>query len=58
MEIKLSQLYNTLCLVEVKGESAKHMGLCLTFLEKLIEEAKLKSALDGASKESEENHVE
>lgn len=36
---KLSKLYNTLLLIETKGESTKHMGACIQFVEQLIAEA-------------------
>lgn len=39
MEIKLRKLYNTLLLVETKGDSTKIMGECLKFVEQLISEA-------------------
>lgn len=40
MDIKLTKLYNTLCMISVKGEDAKLMGTCLTFLEQTIGELK------------------
>lgn len=36
---KLSKLYNTLLLIDTKGESTKHMSACLQFTEQLIAEA-------------------
>ena len=33
---ELVKLYNTLMLVETKGESTKIMGQCLTYLNQLI----------------------
>lgn len=36
MSNELMKLYNTLMLVETKGESTKTMGTCLQFLENLI----------------------
>lgn len=42
---KLSQLYNTLCLVETKGVSTIHMGVSLAFLEGMLQEEKLKSSI-------------
>ena len=33
---ELVKLYNTLMLVETKGESTKLMGQCLTYLNQLI----------------------
>ena len=40
MESKLKKLYNTLVLVETKGESTKIMAECLHYVEKLAAEAK------------------
>lgn len=42
---ELRKLYNTLLLVETKGENTKIMAECIKFLEQLIiEEAKKSSA--------------
>lgn len=42
---ELRKLYNTLLLIETKGESTKIMAECIKFLEQLItEEAKKSSA--------------
>lgn len=38
---ELMKLYNTLMLVETKGESTKTMGTCLQFLENLIAKIRL-----------------
>jgi hypothetical protein len=38
MEEKLRKLYNTLTLIETKGENTKLMGVCLQFVEQLIVE--------------------
>lgn len=35
---KLSKLYNTLALIETRGESTKVMGQCLQYIEGLIKE--------------------
>lgn len=40
MEEKLTKLYNTLMLVETKGESTKLMAQCLNFTQGLILEAR------------------
>lgn len=55
MRYKLSKLYNTLNLIEVKGENVKLMSVCLSFLEEMIDEQNLKETLDNEStkKESE-----
>ena len=39
MKNNLSKLYNTLLLIETKGESTKIMSECLRFTEQLIKEA-------------------
>lgn len=41
---KLTKLYNTLLLVETKGDSTKIMANCLRFTEQMIVEAKTKEA--------------
>lgn len=38
MEEKLTKLYNTLNLIETKGESTKYMGDCLKYIEQIIKE--------------------
>lgn len=38
MKDRFIKLHNTLSLIEVKGQNAKIMGECLTFIEKVIEE--------------------
>ena len=48
MKENLQKLYNTLVLVETKGESTKIMADCLRFTEKMIREA------DEAVKKEEE----
>ena len=48
MSDELMKLYNTLMLVETKGESTKTMGTCLQFLENLI--AKIQSDEDQANR--------
>lgn len=48
MKENLQKLYNTLVLVETKGESTKIMADCLRFTEKMIREA------DEAAKKEEE----
>ena len=42
MSEKLLKLYNTLGLIETKGENTKTMALCLSYLENLIAEEKNK----------------
>ena len=40
MEEKLTRLYNTLMLIETKGESTKLMSQCLNYVQTLITDAK------------------
>lgn len=40
MEEKLTKLYNTLMLVETKGENTKLMAQCLNYLQGLVIEAR------------------
>lgn len=40
MSENLQKLYNTLCLIEVKGESAIIMAQCLGYVKQLIQAAK------------------
>ena len=40
MEQKLKVLYNTLALIETKGEGTKLMAQCLIYVENLAKEAK------------------
>ena len=40
MEFELTKLYNTLLMVETKGESTKIMADCLRFVEQLKETVK------------------
>lgn len=39
MKENLQKLYNTLILIETKGESTKIMADCLRFTEKMIQQA-------------------
>lgn len=47
----LSKLYNTLALIETKGESTKLMADCLRFTEQLISAEKNMAVAPAASKE-------
>ena len=38
MDQKLQKLYNTLLLIETKGENTKIMSQCLCYLEQLVKE--------------------
>lgn len=40
MDLELTKLYNTLMLIETKGESTKLMAQCLAFTQQLIAQAK------------------
>ena len=44
MENNLKKLYNTMLLIETKGENTKIMAECIKFLEQLIIEEAKKSA--------------
>ena len=48
----LIKLYNTLALIETKGESTKHMAQCMAFVEQMVNEAIMSER--AAAKESEE----
>ena len=41
---KLTKLYNTLVLIETKGENTKLMAACLNFTQQLIAEANANQA--------------
>lgn len=41
---KLTKLYNTLMLVETKGENTKIMAQCLQYLEQMVNEEQIKSS--------------
>lgn len=47
MEEKLTRLYNTLMLIETKGEGTKLMAQCLNYVQVLAAEAR-ESAVKGA----------
>lgn len=49
MEEKLTKLYNTLMLVETKGEATKLMGQCLNYTQGLIIEARQSSQEQGST---------
>lgn len=53
MGSKLEMLYNTLVLVETKGQSTKYMGECLKFLEQMITEYKLQQEVEKEKAEQE-----
>ena len=44
MENNLRKLYNTMLLIETKGENTKIMAECIKFLEQLIAEESKRSA--------------
>ena len=47
MTNELSKLYNTLLLIETKGESTKLMTQCLQFVEQLIVKEQTTEATEG-----------
>ena len=51
MSEELTKLYNTMMLVETKGESTKIMGNCLQYLDNLI--AKARSEENSSEKQIE-----
>lgn len=51
MENELKKLYNTLLLIETKGESTKIMADCIKFTEQLINRAMEEAAKANAPKE-------
>lgn len=48
MEEKLTRLYNTLMLIETKGEGTKLMAQCLNYVQTLASEAR-ESAIRAAT---------
>ena len=50
MRENLAKLYNTLALIETKGESTKIMAQCLQFIEQLV-----KSCDENTAKEDSDN---
>lgn len=51
MENDLIKLYNTMLLVETKGESTKTMALCLNFVQQLIDKEKNKQSAQPTPEE-------
>lgn len=49
---KLLKLYNTLALIETKGDNTKTMALCLGYVENLIAEERAKE-IENAKKPDE-----
>lgn len=41
---KLTKLYNTMMLIETKGENTKTMAACLNYVQQLVEECAAKEA--------------
>jgi hypothetical protein len=50
MEEKLTKLYNTLALIETKGENTKIMAQCLNYTLALINECKAEKASEEGGK--------
>ena len=48
---KLTKLYNTLALIETKGENTKTMAVCLNYVQQLIAEANAAQASTTESAE-------
>ena len=53
MDLELQKLYNTLMLIETKGENTKHMAQCLIFTQQLIAQAKADREAQAAEAVSE-----
>lgn len=49
--VYLTQIYNTLCLIETKGENSIHMGRCLEALRDFISEENKLLNLDKTIRE-------
>ena len=54
----LVKLYNTLMLINTKGEDTKHMSNCLQYLEGMIAREQAKAAQQNQADESVENTEE
>lgn len=47
MDTELQRLYNTMCLIETKGESTKIMADCLRFVEQLRDKVREESTTEN-----------
>lgn len=54
----LAKLYNTLMLINTKGEDTKHMSNCLQYLEGMIAREQAKASHQNQTDESVENTEE
>lgn len=54
MEQKLRALYNTLALIETKGESTKLMAQCLNYIDNLMKEAQAEATTQAEKVSDEE----
>ena len=48
---ELTKLYNTMMLIETKGENTKQMALCLNYLSQLIAKCASEPATEDRSEE-------
>ncbi len=48
---ELIKLYNTMMLIETKGESTKQMAMCLNYLSQLIEKCSSEPVIENGSEE-------
>ena len=55
MVIKLTKLYNTLSLIETKGENTKTMAQCLHFIEQLIADEQKKQSQNKTTEGESQN---
>ena len=53
MDLELTKLYNTLMLIETKGEGTKLMAQCLNFTQQLIAQVKADREAQAAEAVSE-----
>lgn len=53
MDLELQKLYNTLMLIETKGEGTKLMSQCLAFTQQLIGKAKADREAETAEQSGE-----
>lgn len=53
MDLELTKLYNTLMLIETKGEGTKLMAQCLAFTQQLIAQVKANQSVETAEQSGE-----
>lgn len=50
---KLTKLYNTLMIIETKGENTKTMADCLRYIERMVADAKTEAEAHNENTETE-----